>query len=286
MPARTTRVTGVYVFDRFRGQFALKVASRSPADAERVLERIPIKPDADRYVVAVCSRMAPKDLARAHRIVETRISRDFPGLRPFALGLMAQEIVATDKPTAIRLIDEAYAVLDQLAVAGERRVYPEGLVEMAAALLPIVERVEPDRLAEFLGRTLALRPARGDQTDRDEIVNVMTTTALAMMVARYDRLLAAQLLEPELHKIGGRRVLSAMDQGWRVLAALALIDPRRAVEQVEALPDDPAPGTDPEAAKNQARIYVAKMLALHGTDRWQFFYQYFLNLWIPDQRYL
>ena len=140
---------------------------------------------------------------------------------------------------------------------------------MAAGLLPIVERFEPDRLADVMGRTRSLRPARGDQTDWDEIVNTMTTTALAMMVVLYYRPLAAQLLEPELHKIGGRRVLSAMDQGLAAPGRPGLDRPSRAVEQVEALPDYPAPGTDPEAAKNQVRIHVAKLLALHGTDRWQ-----------------
>ena len=164
--------------------------------------------------------------------------------------------------------------------------YP-GVVEVAAGLLPIVEQVEPDRLAEFLGRTLALRPARGDQTDSDEAGRAGTMAALAMMVARYDRRLAARLLEPELHRIGSRRDSFGMDYvTWRLLAALALIDPRRAVEQVEALPDDPAPGTDPNATKNQARIYVAKLLALHGADRWRLVYEYFLYLWTPDQRYL
>jgi hypothetical protein len=73
---------------------------------------------------------------------------------------------------------------------------------------------------------------------------------------------------------------------FRVLSALALIDPHRAVEQVEALPDDPAPGTNPRATKNQARIYVARLLALHDADRWRHVYEYFLYLWTPDQRYL
>ncbi len=230
--------------------------------------------------------MATKDLARARRIAETRISRDAAGLRPHALGLMARSIAATDKTAAIRLIDEAYAVLDQLAVGGERPAYP-GLVEVAAGLLPIVEQVEPDRLAEFLGRTLALRPARGDQTDSDEAVGAGTTASLAMMVARYDRPLAARLLEPELHEHGSRVTPFGMDYvTWRILSALALIDPRRAVEQVEALPDDPAPGTDPNATKNQARTYVAKLLALPDADRWRLVYEEFLYLWTPDQRYL
>jgi hypothetical protein len=66
----------------------------------------------------------------------------------------------------------------------------------------------------------------------------------------------------------------------------ALIDPRRAVERVEALPEDPAPGTDPYATKNQARIYVARLMALQDADRWRLVYEQFLYLWTPDQGYL
>ncbi|HZW31549.1 MAG TPA: hypothetical protein VFF52_12630 [Isosphaeraceae bacterium] len=275
-----------YVFERFLGHIAYKLAAQVPADAERVLERIPIKQATDRYVVAACAAMATKDLARARRLAETRIAREGSGSRPHAFGLMARAIAPTDKAGAIRLLDEAYAALDQLASGGDRPSYP-GLVEVAGGLLPIVEQVEPDRLGEFLGRTLALRPARGDQTDPDDAGSAGTTAALAMMIARYDRQLAGRLLEPELRQTATHQAASGMDYvTWRILAALALIDPRRAVEQVEALPDDPGPGTDPTATKNMARIQVAKLLALHGAERWRHAYEYFLNLWTPDQRYL
>jgi protocatechuate 3,4-dioxygenase beta subunit len=275
-----------YVFERLYGHIAYALAARAPADAERVLGRIAVKPTADRYVVAVCSRMAEKEPARARRIAETRTSRDAPGYKPYALGLMARTIAATDKAAAIRLLDEAYAALGQLADAGEQSDYA-GLVEVAAALLPVVEQAEPDRLAEFLGRTLALRPARGDSTDRDQDTRARTTAALAAMMARYDRRLAAHLLAPELQETGTRRTSFRTDYATaRLLAALALIDPRRAVEQVEALPDDPEPGTDPYATKNQARIQAARLLALHGAERWRHVYEHFLSLWTPDQRYL
>jgi protocatechuate 3,4-dioxygenase beta subunit len=275
-----------YVFERFLGHIAHKLAAPAPADAERVLERIPIKQATDRYVVATCAAMATKDLARARRLAESRISREGPASRPHAFGLMAQAIAATNKSGAIRLLDEAYTALDQIASSGDRSSYA-GLVQVAAGLLPIVEQLEPDRLAEFLGRTLALRPARGDQADQDDAGSAETTAALAMMAARYDRPLAARLLEPELRQIGSHQAATGWDYvTWRILAAVALVDPRRAVEQVEALPDDPAPGTDPDATKNTARIRVAKLLALHGAERWQYVYEYFLSLWTPDQRYL
>ncbi len=275
-----------YVFDRFHGRIAYKLAAQSPEGAEHVLERIPVTLDRDRYVVAVCAKMAPKDLPRARRIAEAKVSPDAPAYRPYALGVMAQALAGSDKPVAIGLVEDAYAGLEELARNGERRFHPD-LVQVAAGLLPIVEEIEPNRLAEFLARTLALRPPRGDQTDLYEAGIAGTTAALAMMVARYDRALAASLLEPELRKTGTYQGLFGSDYvTWRIMAAEALIDPRRAVRLVEALPDDPGAGTDSTTTKNQARIEIAKLLALHGADRWQYVYQNFLYLWTPQSRYL
>jgi protocatechuate 3,4-dioxygenase beta subunit len=274
-----------YVFERFFGQIAEKLADRSPADAERVLERIPIKQGGDRFVTAVCYRMAPKDLARARRIAEARISAEAPEYRPHVFGLMAQAIAAADRPAAIRLIDEAYAALDRIAASGESTSYPAA--DVGATLLPIVEQIEPDRLAECVAHTLALRPTQGDATAREGNATAWGTAALAMVLARYDRKLAARLLEPHVQKIGSHMLAFGTDNTtFRVLSALAVIDPKRAVERVEALPDDPAPGTDPEAAKNASRIAVAKILAAHGAERWRFVYENFLYLWTPDRRSL
>ena len=198
---------------------------------------------------------------------------------------MAQELADSDKPVAIRLLDDAYAELEELIKSGHRQPHP-ALVEVAAGLLPMVEQVEPERLAEFLGRCLALRPARGDQTDLTEAGVAGTTAALAMLIARYDRKLAARLLEPELQKTGTYQGLFGSDYvTWRVLAAEALIDPRRAVERLQAFPDDPGTGTDSTTTKNQATIQIATLLASHGKDRWQHVYENFLYLWTPDSRY-
>ena len=76
---------------------------------------------------------------------------------------------------------------------------------------------------------------------------------LAMMVARYDRQLAARLLEPELREIGTHSIRAGLSDfaTTNVLSALALIDPQQAVERVLALPDDPGAGTDTRTTKNQ-----------------------------------
>ena len=125
------------------------------------------------------------------------------------------------------------------------------------------------------------------ETDRSESGLTGTTASLAMMVARYDRQLAARLLEPALKMTGTYQALLGSDYvTWPVLAALALIDPRRAGELVEVLADDPGSGTEPTTTKNQARTEIAKLLSFHGAERWRYVYESFLYLWTPDQRSL
>ncbi len=273
------------LFDQFNGTVAHKLAAQSPADAERVLTRLSLRAETVRYIAAVCFEMAPKDLARACRIANSRISPDASTYRPYTLGLMAQAIAATDKIEAVRLIDDAYKGLQDLALIGQPLPAYDPLV-VAAGLLPIVEQVQPERLAEYLGRTLTLRPATGDQTDPGEVAAVRSKAVLAMIVARYDRQLAARLLQPELGEIGTHSIRFGMSDfaTTNVLSALALIDPQQAVDRVEALPPDPGAGTDPNTTQNRARLEVAKILALHGADRWRHLYENFLNLWTPDQR--
>ena len=83
------------IFDRFIGTIAYNLATQSPADAERVLNRLSLRLPTVRHVAAVCIKMAPMDLARARRIADSRISPDAPAYRPYTLGLMAQAIAAT-----------------------------------------------------------------------------------------------------------------------------------------------------------------------------------------------
>jgi hypothetical protein len=151
--------------------------------------------------------------------------------------------------------------------------------------LPVVEQVAPDRLPEFLARTLMLREPRRD--DSDEASTAHNTAMLAMLIGRYDRDLAARLLRPALNQLETIRGRATPDYiSFRVLGALATLDPQQAALRIEAMPDDPPPGTDSNTPKNTARIYVAQLLARHGKDRWQRIYEYFLYLWTPDQRSL
>ena len=275
-----------YVFVRFYGTIAHKIAADAPADAERLLEKIrALEPaNATRYAAAVCSKMARNDPARARRIAETMFDADSIELKPYALGLMAKSLAASNKSGAVELLETAYRELDHLAERG-RSSTPHGNAKVASGLLPIVEEVLPERLPEFLARTLSLRAPWLDTGsgvyEADEIA------ALAMMIAPYDREMAGRLVHPLVEQLGTLRGLTTQDFiSFRVLAALAMIDPRRAVEQIEKLPDDPAPGLEESSPKNSARIHVARMLAAHGKERLKYIYENFLYLWTPEQRYL
>ncbi len=228
--------------------------------------------------------MARNDPARARRIAETMFDAGSIELKPYALGLMAKSLAASNKAGAVELLETAYRELDHLAERG-RSSTPHGNAKVASGLLPIVEEVVPERLPEFLARTLSLREPWLDTGsgvyEADEIA------ALAMMIARYDREMAGRLVRPLVEQLGTLRGLTTQDFiSFRVLAALAMIDPRRAVEQIEKLPDDPAPGLEESSPKNAARIHVARMLAAHGKERLKYIYENFLYLWTPEQRYL
>ena len=247
-----------------------------------------IRPTLDREIVAVCARMAAEDLGRARRIAETRISPDAPALRPHAFGLMARAIAATDRAAAVRLLDDAFAELERLA-ARESELSEPGAMVAAAALLPAVEQVEPDRLAEFLGRAVLLRLAPG-RSDRARRVRRGSSHIPAGDDGRAVRSRPGRPHPPA--RAGPRRVAPGEPRRGRrfrhaeALAALALIDPRRAVELVEALPDDPPSDDITTGPSTRRGPRVAKLLALHGDDRWRLVYQQLLYLWTPDQRYL
>ena len=108
---------------------------------------------------------------------------------------------------------------------------------VAGGLLPIVEDIDPNRLPEYLSRAVALRRPENEGKDPSWIPE--QCAPLAMMVARYDRELAAQVIQPDLENLG-RVSLSyggADHKTTRTLCALILIDPRKAVELIEALPE-------------------------------------------------
>lgn len=271
-------------FDNDTGQMAHALADRSPADAERLLRSVSfrrIRPSND-DVLKVCARMAAKDPARARRLAELIAPGEIEK-KPYALGLIAQTVASSDTAAARKLLDEAYDELDGLAARGRVSQFAS-IAGVAGGLLPIVEQLDPTRLPGFLARALALRPP---QTERSEESWIPEHVApLAMMVARYDRHLAAHILQPSLDDLGKLSLsYGGVDlRTSKILCAEILINPRRAVEMIEALPDSPSTVLNGFApGKNDLVIDAAKLLSLHGEDRWRHVYEHDLLLWTPDQ---
>ncbi len=274
----------IRTFDGLFGRIAYSLADRLPIEAEKLIRRMSfalIRP-ANTYVLAVCSRMATMDLPRAARLADLITPGEIEK-KPFAFGLMAQAVAATDKAAALGLLDEAFSQLEGLRARGRVSQFAS-ISGAAAGLLPIAEQVDPDRLPEFLARAVALRPPQRDGKDLSLIPE--QCAPLAMMVARYDRELAAQIIAPDLENLGTLSVsYSGTDlKTTPVLCALALIDPRRAVELIEALPESPSTAINGFApTKNDILIEAARLLSLHDSNRWRHVYERYLLLWTPDQ---
>ena len=112
---------------------------------------------------------------------------------------MASELAATDPAEARGLLDEAFARLRKVASEREWQAPIRAVSSAMAALLPLVERLEPDRLEERLWLAAAcrapLRRAAGHRTRSRRAV------ILAMLVSRYDRAMAAAIIAPALERL-------------------------------------------------------------------------------------
>jgi Carboxypeptidase regulatory-like domain len=193
-------VTPLRTINDFRGLIAQNIAATNPAEAERLLNAM-ARHNSTTYAVKACVRMALVDLRRSRRLAETI---DPDGLRAYALGKVAEAIAGSDPPAARRLLAESFRNFSKVAELGFGGIWgPKSAAPMAAALLPVVERVDPDRLGEYTERILSFRWFPRTLTDLTNTVpNTSSTestrsgTALAALLVRYDRDLASSIARP------------------------------------------------------------------------------------------
>jgi len=259
---------------------ALGLADRDPAGSERVLGMLTNKALRELKVIRAVGRMAAIDRNRARRLAE---ALEHPINQALALGSMARGLTDTDPKAAASLIDEAFSrLVEVVEKGGERRSGEAALT--AALLLPVAERVDPELLRRGFWRTVALRPPRpagGDPTGLYE----QGVASLAITLARYDRAVARQVLQPV-----ARRARS-LDYGRRsrapnLFAAAAVIDPAWAIALADSLPDD-APGANLHPKSSMRRV-IADMLAHGGSERWDQFDspqgEYYLSSLLRDSK--
>jgi hypothetical protein len=138
-------------------------------------------------------------------------------------------------------------------------------------ILPVVERIAPERLAEIFWRAVALHSRVA--TDRENQLQRSNIGYECMLLARYDRQVAAALVEPVdsyLRSLAARTA-APEDLNPSFITAKACIDPRGAIALVESL-TLPRDSRRPDPAY-QARLRLAEVLGLPPESRWMWLWR-------------
>ena len=265
--ALTEGITDPGAFDRCRVRIARRLASRDPSEAMKILDTLRDPRALARALPALCHALAPVAPALAGPLIARTRGND-PCLAPYALGMMALAVSATDKPAATGWLREAFERLGRISTAGPPPSgTPHDPATVAASLLPVAERVDPGLVAEFFWQALCLRGSRPEARDRSDAL-------LALLLAPYDREVALALFRP----CAERALAHGEDDLAPILAASAVLDPPLALRLVDRLPEPP--DLTFHHPKNQARLALAAALARGTTDdlvgRW-------LKLWTTSR---
>ncbi len=256
------------------GNAAVEMAASHPAEAERCFGLIEKRSGFLMYgaVVRLCRRLAEVDLPRARRIaagIET------PGSRACAWASTAIGVAAHDKAAALESLDRALEAIDSMLESGpgvEPITNLDGMDTLyptnpAAVILPVVEQVAPERLAEFFWRAVALH-TRIDADDEDRLQS-SAIGAECMLLSHFNRDAAAVLFEPMNAYV--QSVVAEKSRSGEltssVLTAKACLDPKAGVQLLEQLPA--AEVLSPAEGWNEARLLIAEAFSLPHDLRWR-----------------
>jgi hypothetical protein len=239
------------------GEIACRIAAMKPAESEQLLTKInaaTYRNGLERPLLRACSRMAPRDLDRASKLAASlgQVPQQNPDnnwnrprkMPAAMLAVYAQLVVARaiaeSHPAQARIrVEEAIAelrrrALDEPSQSGEPD--PKCLI---AGCMPLIERLMPDRVAEYLWLALACRAPRGNEP---AIQQLQTLASLAALVARYDPTIANHIAAPVFDQVPVPSRTEVPANAWagfeNVFPALACLDPERAVDLVGHLPED------------------------------------------------
>ena len=117
-----------------------------------------------------------------------------PGEQACAWALLASGLADRDKPAARAALTESIQIIDRLLDStgtAERGLIRGMATNPAASILPIVERVAPERVEEVFWRAVALMPK--NDAARGLRLAAPGVGLSAIFLARYDRQVAAAL---------------------------------------------------------------------------------------------
>jgi hypothetical protein len=236
--------TDAGTLNNHNGQAAVRLAGIDPAQVEQMIA----PPSASFFnrpsiVLMAARKMAKADLARARRVLETIDDQSSfgptvsPALIPFGLGAIADELAETNPIQARALLDEAFAGLRKIAVDGCQNQVQDPVANLMAELLPVVERLDRERLAE---RTWLVVASRSPSSQEPKAQELERTFALAMLVARYDRTIADVIAAAALERLPELLVESVAPDGNvapPIFQCLTAYDARAINPLLRALPD-------------------------------------------------
>lgn len=248
--------------DRWNQRMLANVASRLafayPAEAEHALGLLhePLwRQDAG---LRVCRRLARTDPDRARRI-----AAGFPNAREraYAWTFLADGLIGTDPSGARAALGQALREIDSLPPLESPGVWSPG---PAASILPLVERIAPERVTEVFWRALDQQTPgddpRGDFGSDHNLVDE------ALLLSRYDRTVAATLFAPVAAFARSIPLREVNDLTPSAVLALGCLDPHAAVTLIEGLPK--ARSLDINEPTNWARSTLADHLAMPPDRRW------------------
>jgi hypothetical protein len=235
------------------GNLAARIAASHPAQAEEQAAKISGAIHSLLVTLRICQNMAPADMARARRIA---MGQEDVAFRIASLVFTAYGLPPSERNAARGLTRQALAEADQ----ARSKFHPE--LRMLAALMPIVEQIDPALVPEFYWRTVADLGVANDPRDEYGREDALR---LAALLARYDTQVASIVFEPAV-RAGAVRGTAPADLNVAELDLLAVIDPRRAVALVESLP----PPADLEArGANWSRIMLSAQLGRGDEAQWR-----------------
>jgi hypothetical protein len=243
---------------RIYGNIAIRLAFEHPAEAEVVLNQLEEPIWRIWGAPRICRRLARNDLARAKRIAA---SSPHAPERAYAWTFLADGLSTSDRTGASAALDQALREIDAIDRRDASHIDD---ANPAASILPLVERIAPERVAEVFWRGVALT-APGDDP-RSDFGRDDPLPAEALLLSRYDRDVATTLFEPVAAFVRSRPLRDGNDIIPVVILAITVIDPKTAVDVVESLP--PARSLDVNDRTNWARVTVAETLAMPPEWRW------------------
>jgi Carboxypeptidase regulatory-like domain len=266
----TEAILDPVAFDLCRLRIARRLASSDPSRVSKILESLRDPRSLARALPGLCHALAPVDPALARQLIAKARGED-PCLPPYALGMMALAISTRDKPTATAWVREAFDRLSKVGSVGSPSPgASRDPAAVAAALLPVAERIDPKLVPEMFWRAVSLRASQPDAGARSDAL-------LALLLGRYDRDVARTIIEP----IAAGALASGESDLVPLLTVSAVLDPSLAIRLVESLPEDP--DLTFHHPRNEARLALAAALARGNHACCEDAVSRFLQLWTASK---